>query len=1063
MNFVAYSCRGIEHQSAKRRTSVRNRREQGIALITTLLVLLLLSTMIVGIAWLVTGDQKLGGNNSDRQLAFYGAEAGMESLTASLENLFDSNPAPNATEINTLMTTPGPPANIPNIQYITPGSTTAGSGYQITFTPNPNNSSIPNSSVGTIPNGVTGAGLYAVMTPYTLTVTARTVNGSEVRLQREVQTVSIPVFEFGFFSQMDLSFFAGPNFNFGGRVHTNGNLWLQEGSGSTLTMSQKVTAAGEIVTQNLENGYPVSSGNYNGTVNITNGSGVSNLLAQTPDQSVSGTTNSYPGGTTLGLPTIGAYNTAFKPMANTVYNNNIAVSQTGVQPLNVSIATPGLGGQPIDLIRRPQPGESTSNYAKFSERYFGNMNLSLRILLSDYGPSGNCATSDIDATGTNALPTLSSTVPVDLATLAWDTSSSGANPPYNIPPAWLSSTGNVGKTIFPLPVSGASSSGTYSSANGYWMKQYYPIITGCLKIEYQSAATPGTWVDVTQEFLQQGYTGRNIDPQTGKNNVPSFSSYTLPQSGGVSVPSLEGPESTANPQVAASGPTPNTSVTTVGCQDPSPNAIIRIARLRDNPSTAGSGNDYCGNNGGNTVGTWSTLSTKTTTCSTGYPTDTTNCPSTHGTDYWPNALYDTREGLNRDFPITDSSGYPQYTLAGAMYYIEVDVANLMKWFAGTIGSSGTNALNTNGYGVYFSDRRAERQDNQSPPASVGPSPILTGGFGYEDLVNSASDAKGCPDNTLEQGEDVEGDYTSGVDSTPVLKTYGGTPAFDNITYAPTIVVPIATVGTTSNVLNNNNNCSGSITTPFAVVQSGGTEHPQELRENAPLLFRRALKLVHGDTILPGSPPTLLCNSVPCGLTIASENPVYVQGCFNNPGECNMTSSTSWSANSVASSIVADAVTFLSDNWNDVNSFTWPYGQYNSGSNPKYQVTQGGRNGATTTYRLAIAAGKGLPFQQPTFTGVSQDFGTDGGAHNFIRYVENWGNGSTLYYEGSIVSLWYNHQAQGLFKCCNEVYDPPTRGYVFDSNFLTPSLLPPLTPMLKTINTIGFTQMLLPTQ
>ncbi|HXY77521.1 MAG TPA: PilX N-terminal domain-containing pilus assembly protein, partial [Candidatus Acidoferrales bacterium] len=809
----------VEQVLVQRRRSVRKHREQGIALVTTLLVLILLSTMIVAIAWLVTGDQKLGGNNSDRQLAFYGAEAGMESMTASLENLFDSNPAPNSTEINALMTNPGPPANIPNVQYIAPGVTTPGSGYQITFTPNPTNANLPQSSVGTIPNGVTGAGLYAVMTPYTLTVTARTINGSEVRLQREVQTVSIPVFEFGFFSQMDLAFFAGPNFNFGGRVHSNGNLWLQEGSGNTLTMSQKVTAAGEIITKNLENGW-VTTTNYDGTVNITNGSGVSNLIVQSPEQSVLGNTNSYPGGTTIGAPTLGAYDTTFKPMANTVYNNNIAVSQTGVQPLNVSIATPALGGQPIDLIRRPQPNESTTNDAKFQERYFGNVDLSLRILLSDYGPSGNCASSDIDSTGTNALPTLSSAVPVDLATLAWDTSSSGANPPYNAAPSWLTSTGNVGKTIFPLPVSGASSSNNYSSVNGYWIKQYYPIITGCLKVEYQSTATPGTWVDVTQEFLQQGFTGRNIDPQTGKNNVPSFTSYSLPLSGGVTVPGLQAPENAANPQVAASGPTPNTSVTTVGCQDPSPNAILRFARVRDNPSTAGAGNDYCGNNGGNTVGTWSTLSTKTTTCTTGYPTDTTNCPSTHGTDYWPNVLYDPREALTRDFPLTDSSGYPQYTLAGAMYYVELDVANLMKWFIGTIGTSGTNALNTNGYGIYFSDRRAERLDNQTPPPSVGPSPILTGGYGFEDLVNAASDAKGCPDNTLEQGEDDEGDYTNGVDSTPVLKTYGGTPAWENITYAPTIVVPIATLGASSNVLNNNNNCGSSITTPFAVVQSG---------------------------------------------------------------------------------------------------------------------------------------------------------------------------------------------------------------------------------------------------
>jgi hypothetical protein len=51
-----------------------------------------------------------------------------------------------------------------------------------------------------------------------------------VRLERELNTVAIPVFQFGIFSETDLSFFAGPNFNFGGRVHTNGNLFLASGA-----------------------------------------------------------------------------------------------------------------------------------------------------------------------------------------------------------------------------------------------------------------------------------------------------------------------------------------------------------------------------------------------------------------------------------------------------------------------------------------------------------------------------------------------------------------------------------------------------------------------------------------------------------------------------------------------------------------------------------------------------------------------------------------------------------------------------------------------------------------
>jgi hypothetical protein len=110
--------------------------------------------------------------------------------------------------------------------------------------------------------------------------------------------------------------------------------------------------------------------------------------------------------------------------------------------------------------------------------------------------------------------------------------------------------------------------------------------------------------------------------------------------------------------------------------------------------------------------------------------------------------------------------------------------------------------------------------------------------------------------------------------------------------------------------------------------------------------------------------------------------------------------------------------------------------------------------------LAIAAGKGISFPQPVGYPTPQDFGTDGGVHNFLRFIENWG-GSTLNYRGSIVSLYSNRQAIGPYKCCNTVYSPPTRGYNFDTDFLTPTLLPPRTPMFRDTNTIGFTEYVLP--
>ncbi len=93
-------------------------------------------------------------------------------------------------------------------------------------------------------------------------------------------------------------------------------------------------------------------------------------------------------------------------------------------------------------------------------------------------------------------------------------------------------------------------------------------------------------------------------------------------------------------------------------------------------------------------------------------------------------------------------------------------------------------------------------------------------------------------------------------------------------------------------------------------------------------------------------------------------------------------------------------------------------------------------------------------------GIGPDFGTDGGAHNFLRFLEDWG-GQTVNYLGSMATLYYNRQAVGTYKCCTTVYGAPARNYNFDVNFVNPALLPPLTPMFRDINVVGFSQELRP--
>jgi hypothetical protein len=226
----------------------------------------------------------------------------------------------------------------------------------------------------------------------------------------------------------------------------------------------------------------------------------------------------------------------------------------------------------------------------------------------------------------------------------------------------------------------------------------------------------------------------------------------------------------------------------------------------------------------------------------------------------------------------------------------------------------------------------------------------------------------------------------------------------------------------------------------------GTAITINARNNPPAFFRRALKMVHGGR---GNLPA---NGAQ-GLTVASENPVYVEGNYNACGSA-YTSCASGGFTDVAgsahvsSAVIADAVTLLSLNWNDIRSFTSPH-------------NAGGRTAATTWYRLAIISGKGIAFPYQVFATVEADRGSDGGVHNFLRYIENWG-GSTLNYWGSMVSLYYNRQATGVFKCCGNVYSPPTRAYQFDNDFLTPGLLPPRTPMFRDINVLTFRESFIPT-
>jgi len=337
------------------------------------------------------------------------------------------------------------------------------------------------------------------------------------------------------------------------------------------------------------------------------------------------------------------------------------------------------------------------------------------------------------------------------------------------------------------------------------------------------------------------------------------------------------------------------------------------------------------------------------------------------------ALYDTREGEPRNVvPDTECA------LGGIMSFIELDVNNLNRWLAGTIGTTGTNVESTtqNGYLLYFSDRRGMIGD----PDESG---VLMGEYGFENVVNPSS-STGVVNNQLDEAEDVDGSGS--------LDEYGA-----------------GNIGDGFGATNGNPTLRISCDTAWTGQASGA---------------RHALKLINGTGGNLPSP----------GFTVGSENPVYVEGDYN--------ASTGFGGTHVPAAIIADAVTFLSNNWGDWRSVLYPN-------------VAASRPATSTWYRVAVAAGKNINWANPNWSSNDHD-GQDGGVRYLVRSLEAWPT-SAFNYMGSLVSLFHSEYAVGTYKCCTSVFPMTTPSFAFDTDFLDSTKLPPATPRLQDLVTLGYRQ------
>ena len=908
-------------------------RSRGFTLIASLLLLLLLSGVGIGLLMMVDTESRVGSNDVENSLAYRSAEGAIEQMTSNLASTYQNLQAPQPSDITALNA----------LQPTIPGITFPAGGY--TFSPRLNPDGTLQHNYGQVHSGP-NAGLYAMITPIDLAVTADRPWGEEVRMLRTVEAAQIPVFQFGVFSDSDLGFFNSPRLDFNGRVHTNGDLYLGVSTGTTLTFHDKLTAYGNVIRMVIPNGVAVSGDD--GDVNIPTAS--AGCDAGTPAcRTMSVNAGVSREGSVTGGPTSGQYagwkniSTGAAPSGYNGYildGNYGNAGGTGAKQLNLPFVSGS--SKAFEIIRRlpiqgqPATGADPSRLAYQAQ---------IRVLLSD---SNRCADNHFsDWSGNAAEDVILDGLTVNVTGVGQSYFAMGNQ-----------DLTNGGKTdadwVRPLTTAGAH------TANLTW-----PLVSGCLTVEVQYA--DGTWHGVTNEWLKLGFARGLLPPASASIH---------------------------------------------------PNAILTFQMLADR------------NDNGNT---------------TDANESNTIIGATSAYNWFPINMYDAREGEVRDWLTTAEPPAGTCAVNGVMNAVELDVYNLRRWLKGLTGTTGNQVdyASQNGYVFYFSDRRGMLPD----PLAVAPEPLpplLKGDYGFEDTINTASGITGTPDGTPEPVVNLKGTNWSPEDTNQNTRVdkYGATDLAlgfgpdAGATYFSQVVA------------------TASAPNPYVRVGCLNTA-----RKNWVSGARHVLKLVDGQwsAAQPRLPVRLVANldGTLGGFTVGSENPVYIQGDYNSSAADPMWGNpTGTEPAHSAAGVIADSVTLLSNQWQDVG-ISGNAGKIGSLAYPFDANVN--RPAVDTYYRVAIAAGKTINFPHPGFANAGTYYGTDGGLHNFLRFLESW-NGDNLYYKGSLVSLFYANYNTGTFKCCQYmVYQPPVRNYVFDPLFTDPKNLPPATPMFRDINNLTYRQ------
>lgn len=916
--------------------------QSGSAIVIAILVMLLMMGFVILAISRTTTETMISSNDSAEARTYAAAEASLESTTRAFVDIFDRKLSPDSNDLDTIQK-----KRIPGFDNFTFSQKIE----KIT------------DAKSVILTGGNYSGLYALRDSWEIdSATTENLTDVKIQLKRRFFSDRIPIYQFGMFFEDDLELNRPPLFTFGGRVHTNGNLFITGDSRSGIYFNSKVTAVGEIINDVWKPGTALYDGIDNkGKVFINDASGVQKELL-----TGEGSVNCASVNAGILTPQILA-----KCAKNQNWTQQKAKFQgnleSSVARLNLPLTKMGI--DLVELVRRGKDIGDTQNLNGsivpvkaetkdadiIARERFANKT-GIRISLSDSqsklpgcanltagsvcgvrldGPLGSSIgyqpltmNDGYKATALNATRMAMTGREIWIKVETVNFNSSGNSP----------QTVDVTQDILSLGVTEPAPIGTDLQIKGYKDQTFNGDWTDTRSIiKLQRFSIPGAAIPVSGATTYlSNYTLNNA----GQNLVVRYSNVTSSPATGCSgctaVNSFAAPVPVANAQSGVS-------------QEDS--AHLKWANIK-------------------------------------------NAGYVNAIVPFPIEMFDSREGLPNDNQTEANTnfGSDKVPSSGVMSLVDIDIANLRRFLSGSFDGQfpqntpfanaqkntlrSTDVPSANGWVVYVSDRRGDYD--------------FDGAYDMEDIF---------PDGVLQSNEDLNKNNILEKDFGREAPTY---------------------------------------TTAVARGQAATADH---------LYYRRAVRLINASTI-PGNYDSTTPNNTK-GFTFASENGVYVKGNYN------ATSAAFGAGNSVTppenyapkntsthipASIAGDAIIILSNNWNDSESFIYPF-------------SSNDRVASDTVVRFAMLSGDAVTGDKSYYS-PSQFGQLNGGVHNFKRFLEKWTD-KRLNYSGSLINLFNSQNNNGFQKCCTTVYSPPIRDWTFDTSFLDINRLPPGTPFIYSISFTGF--------